>query len=147
MKKYVIDTNCLISFVTDRNTDQQQRMAAVLEAASQLRCTLICPQHVLTEFVFVMDRVYQISKPVIGATIRDFVSMPGIEIRHEIDFSTILTLWPTAVPDFGDAIVAAVCKSIKGSAVITFDTKFKASLRKAGIAVLEGDFSMSAGRE
>ena len=100
MKQYVIDTNGLISFVTDRNTGQQQRMAAILEAASQLRCTLICPQHVLTEFVFVMDRVYQIAKPEISVMIRDFAAMPGVEVLHEIDFSTLLALWPSAVPDF-----------------------------------------------
>ena len=137
MKRYVIDTNALISFVTDRNLAQQDKIAGIFEAASRMKCTLVCPQHVLTEFVFVMDRVYRIAKPEINGMIRDFIAMPGIEVLNEIDFSMLLALWPSTVPDFGDAIVAAVCKSTKGSAVITFDTKFKSALKNAGVAVEE----------
>jgi hypothetical protein len=33
MKKYIIDTNALISFVTDRNPKQQQLMKAIFESA------------------------------------------------------------------------------------------------------------------
>lgn len=58
MKKYIIDTNALISFVTDRNAAQQQVVAPLFEAASRLKCTLVCHQSVVTEFVFVMDKVY-----------------------------------------------------------------------------------------
>uniref|UniRef100_A0A831U9S1 Type II toxin-antitoxin system VapC family toxin n=1 Tax=Geobacter metallireducens TaxID=28232 RepID=A0A831U9S1_GEOME len=135
MKKYIIDTNALISFVTDRNLAQQERIAGVLEEAARLRCTIICPQHVLTEFVFVMDRVYGVAKAEIGAMVGDFIAMPGIEVRHEVDFAGLLALWPASIPDFGDAIVAAVCKSTKGAAVITFDARFMGALKKAGIAV------------
>lgn len=137
MKKYVIDTNALISFVTDRNLSQQERIAGVLEDAARLKCSIVCPQHVLTEFVFVMDRVYGVSKAEIGAMVGDFIAMPGIELRHDVDFASLLALWPASIPDFGDAIVAAVCKSIKGSAVITFDAKFIGTLKKAGLTVRE----------
>jgi hypothetical protein len=36
MKRYVIDTNALISFVTDRNPKQQQIMKTILETTSLL---------------------------------------------------------------------------------------------------------------
>ena len=135
MKKYVLDTSAIISFVTDRNPSQQEKMAGIFEAATLQKYTLICPQHVLTEFVFVMDRVYKVEETEINVMIRDFITMPGIEICHEIDFSTLLAVWPNVIPDFGDAIVGTVCKTIKSSAVITFDAKFTAALKKAGINV------------
>jgi len=135
VKKYVLDTNAVISFVTDRNPTQQQTIAAVFEAAARQKCLLVCPQHVLTEFVFVMDRVYKVEETEIHAMIREFIAMPGIEMIHEIDFSMLLTLWPSAIPDFGDAIVATACKTVKGAAVITFDAKFSTALKKAGIPV------------
>lgn len=134
MKKYIIDTNALISFVTDRNPAQQEKIAGFFADASRLRCALICPQHVLTEFVFVMDRVYQAARPDINAMIRDFIATPGVEVCHEVDFPTLLALWPSVIPDFGDAIVATVCKSIKGSVVITFDARFASALKQARIA-------------
>ena len=52
MKKRVIDTNALISFVTDRNPDQQEKAAAIFEDAARLKATILCPQNVLTEFVY-----------------------------------------------------------------------------------------------
>jgi len=139
VKKYIIDTNALISFVTDRNPAQQKRMAEIFEAAAALKCTVVCPQHVLTEFVFVMDRVYDVAKPHISAMIADFIAMPGIEVRHELDVPALLLLWPAVIPDFGDAIVAAACKSVKGSAVVTFDAKFFKALQAAGISALARD--------
>jgi predicted nucleic acid-binding protein len=62
VRKYVIDTNALISFVTDRNPKQQQRMKELFESASLLKGLILCHSHVLTEFIYVMDRVYRVSK-------------------------------------------------------------------------------------
>ena len=36
MKKYIIDTNALISFVTDRNPAQQRRIGEIFEGAAML---------------------------------------------------------------------------------------------------------------
>nr|MBL0702317.1 hypothetical protein [Desulfobacterales bacterium] len=62
MKKYIIDTNALISFVTDRNQEQQVKVDKLFNDAARLRILVLCPQNVLTEFVYVMDKIYQIPK-------------------------------------------------------------------------------------
>ena len=133
MKRYVIDTNAIISFITDRNPAQQKAVALVFEQASQLKCSIICPQHVLTETVFVMDRVYGVKKEEINNMLSDFVSMPGVDIRHELDMTMLFSLWPAQIQDFGDAIVATTCKMVKGSSVFTFDRSFTSALKKADI--------------
>jgi predicted nucleic-acid-binding protein len=132
VKKYIIDTNVLISFVTDRNPAQQEIVAPLFESASRLKCTLICHQFVLTEFVFVMDKVYGTPKETINSMLRDLVSMPGGEVYQETDFSTLLSYWPAKIMDFGDALLAATAKKIKGAIVVTFDEKFKVALKKLG---------------
>lgn len=136
MKKYIIDTNAIISFVTERNPDQQAIVAPLFEAAARLKCTLICHQFVLTEFVFVMDKVYGVPKETVNAMIRDFISMPGIALHQQTDFSAVLLLWPATITDFGDALLAATAKSIKGATVVTFDQKFKSALKKLGLESL-----------
>ena len=135
MKKYVLDTNALISFVTDRNLVQQEVVAPLFVAASRLKCTLVCHQSILSEFVYVMDKVYQTPKKTINAMVRDLIGMPGVELRHEMDFKTVLTLWPERIPDFGDALVASAGVSIKGAVIVTFDAKFKSALKVLGQAV------------
>ena len=134
MKKYIIDTNALISFVTDRNPEQQKKLAALFESVAQLECQVLCHQHVLTEFVYVMDKVYNVSKRDIKMMIRDFMSLPGIEIVHSLDIESMLAYWPEAIADFGDAVIASLGKNIRGAAVITFDHKLSANLKKLGIS-------------
>lgn len=134
MKKYLIDTNALISFVTDRNLAQQEIVAPLFEAAARLKCTLVCHQFVLTEFVFVMDKVYGTPKETIRAMLRDFIAMPGVELLQETEFKTVLPLWPEIIADFGDALLASAGKSIKGCIVVTFDQKLKTVLKKLGVA-------------
>lgn len=136
MKKYIIDTNALISYVTDRNPAQQEAIAPLFAAAARSKCTLVCHQFVLTEFVFVMDRVYGTGKETISAMLRDFIAMPGVELRQETDFSTLLSLWPSKIADFGDALVAASGMSVKGAIFVTFDEKFKIALKRIGLESL-----------
>jgi predicted nucleic-acid-binding protein len=132
VKKYIIDTNVLISFVTDRNQEQQQKIAPLFESAAHLKAQLLCHQNVLTEFIYVMDRVYHVPKNEIARMIADLVEMPGIEIIHEIDFNTVLSCWPNPIPDFGDAVVASTGKIMKRSIIVTFDQKFINNLKSLG---------------
>jgi predicted nucleic-acid-binding protein len=135
VKKYIIDTNVLISFVTDRNLSQQEIVTPLFAAASRLKCSLICHQFMLTEFVFVMDKVYGTPKETINTMVRDFIAMPGVEVRQETDFNAVLSLWPSSIADFGDALIAATGKAIKGSVIVTFDEKFKSALKRLDLAV------------
>lgn len=133
MKRYIIDTNALISFVTDRNLEQQKMVTPIFEAAARLKCSLICHQSVLSEFVFVMDKVYGLPKERINTMLADFIAMPGVVIEQQTDFKAVLALWPTVVADYGDALVAATAKAVKGGVVVSFDAKFKTALKKMGL--------------
>lgn len=133
MKRYVIDTNALISFVTDRNLEQQQKIAPLFESAAQMKAVILCHQHVLTEFIYVLDRIYQVPKEEIARMIKDLIKMPGIEVIQEVDFETILSWWPDPIPDFGDAIIAATGKARSRAMVVTFDRKFATKLKALGI--------------
>lgn len=137
MKRHaiVIDTNALISFVTDRNKVQQGKIAGLFENAAGLRLSVLCPQNVITEFVYVLDRVYNVPQSIIKDMIDDFVAMPGIEIVHEVNLKILFSYWPDKIQDYGDAIVTSVCKARKGAMIATFDRKFSAALKKLGLSV------------
>jgi predicted nucleic acid-binding protein len=133
LKSLVLDTNALISFVTDRNPKQQAKIGAVVEKAARAEASLLCPQNVLTEFVYVMDRIYGIEPKRIAAMIADFMDLPGVEVVDKIDYTKLFALWPSRIPEYGDAVAAAVCLAHKGSAVMTFDRKLRANLRGARV--------------
>jgi predicted nucleic-acid-binding protein len=135
VKRYIIDTNALISFVTDRNPHQQQRVAEIFKDAAGMKGLVLCPQNVLTEFVYVLDKVYGVPKQDINMMAKDFMAMPGIEMIHEVDFDTVLSYWPESIADFGDAIIASLGKIHKGSIIMTFDLKFINTLKRLGLNV------------
>jgi predicted nucleic-acid-binding protein len=136
MRRYLIDTNALISFVTNRNPEQQRFIAPLFESAAHMKALIFCHQHVLTEFIYVMDRIYQVPKDKIGQMIKDLIEMPGIEIIQDVDFKTITAWWPDPISDFGDALIAAAGKARRGSMVVTFDQKFAIRLKALGIDIL-----------
>jgi len=135
MKKVVIDANVLLSFVTDRNPAQQEKAAALFEAASRMAVRLICPQNVITEFVYVLDKVYHLAKKAIRPMVADLVSQPGLTRDHELDADLVLKWWPEQIDDFGDAIVAAACQMHKPSEVATFDAAMARQLQRIGVGV------------
>ena len=133
MKQYIIDTNALLSFVTDRSPAQQAVMTTIFEQVAAMKAAVLCPQNVIAEFVYVMETVYRQQKSHIRSIIADFIALPGVSIIDRTDFAAVFSLWPEAIDDFGDAIVAACAKSAKGAAVITFDRKFIRSLKAGSI--------------
>lgn len=135
MKRYIIDTNSLISFVTDRNPHQQRRIAQIFQDVARMKGMILGHQNVLTEFIHVMDKVYGVPKEEIKMMVRDFIAMPGIEVIHEVDFDMLLTYWPESIADLGDAIIASLCKTYKGSIILTFDLKFINTLKRLGLKV------------
>jgi len=135
MKKYLIDTNALISFVTDRNLKQQETVSPIFADATHGKCSLACHPYALAEFAFVMEKIYFTDKETIRNIIRDFLSMPGVVVFHNVDISLVLQYWPDTIPDFGDALFAAVAKKEKGYLVVTFDQKFQSSLKRLGLQI------------
>ena len=139
MKRYLIDTNALISFVTDRNPEQQRIVAGLFESAQHLKATILCHQHVLTEFIYVMDRIYHVPKDQISRMVSDLMEMPGIETVQEIDLKASLSFWPDPIQDFDDAVIAASSMNQKGCAIVTFDRRFTANLKSIGLNTYQFD--------
>jgi predicted nucleic acid-binding protein len=138
VKKFLIDTNALISFVTDRNPTQQESVARLFEQAAGARVTVLCPQNVLVEFAYVMDKVYRQPKPLVRRMLIDFIALPGVAVVNDVDFAEVLDLWPEPVADLGDALVVATAREVKRGEVVTFDTDFIREIKGLRIAVWDG---------
>ena len=135
MKHFIFDTNALISFVTDRNPEQQEIVSPLFESVGQLKAGAFVHQHVLTEFIFLLERVYHSPKAEIVEMVSDLISMPGINVIHEIDFAAVLKYWPDQISDFGDAVIASMAIVHKRSSIVTFDKKLSKQLASLGLSV------------
>ena len=63
------------------------------------------------------------------------ISADTTYLRFRSSLITNQGLTPVPLSDFGDAIVASVCRSQKGSFLVTFDRKFINALKKTDLAV------------
>ncbi len=93
--------------MTDRNPNQQEKAALLFESASRLKLSITLHLNVITEFVYVMDKIYDIDRNKISEIISDLLIMPGVNLVCEIDMTSVLAIWPSSISDYGDALLAA----------------------------------------
>jgi len=132
MSSFLVDTNCLISYVTDRNPGQTEKIAEVIEDASNLKCTIYLISNVITEFVYTIQIVYGQDSKFISRILSDLIANPGIEYLHSYNLKLILNLWPNKIKDYGDAVIAAAALELDVQ-ILTFDKDFSKQLARSRI--------------
>lgn len=132
MKSFIIDTNCLLSYVTDRNPRQYECMDKIFKNASNLEQEIIIISNVITEFVYVLQSIYKIKDALVSEMISDLLNNPGITYHHGYFPELIFKYWPYQIRDYGDAVIAASATILK-TPVYTFDKSFAQQLKKQKI--------------
>lgn len=127
MSALLLDTNCLLSYVTDRDLAQQALVNEYFQDAASFRCELSIINSVAMEFVFVLKKIYKQEQQEIAYLPTKLHGLPGVTMVSEAPWSMAVSLWPTPFRDYGDAVLAATASHHRLS-VITFDQHFRASL-------------------
>ena len=133
MTAILLDTNVLISFLTDRNKRQQESASVLFEIAARSEADLMVHQMVLSEMVYVLMNLYEMDSVTVASIVGELLSMPGIQPVEELSWSKVLGLWPERIPDFADACLATVAKQGHLASIATFDRQFVKRLRKERI--------------
>lgn len=134
MKNILIDTNALLSYVTDRNKNQSNKMLDIFDRACKLEFQICIVSNVITEFVFVLQKIYNTKPTLISNILKDMNTMPGVYLHHGFFPETLYSIWPDKIKDYGDAFLAAASIELK-SPLATFDKKFSNQLIKLGCKV------------
>lgn len=134
MKRVVVDTNVIASFLTNRNASQQAKAAALLDAAQGRQVEIVVPQIVLAELLYVLQNLYGVSREETAATLHDLLALPGLQTMDALSWARVLELWPGVLPDFADAALVAICEEARLDAVATFDAAFRRRLPRLKLA-------------
>jgi predicted nucleic-acid-binding protein len=93
---------------------------------------LILHQVALSETVYVLMNIYQVSSKDVAQILEELLEMPGAQPENEISWPTLFDLWPDSVADYGDAALATVARQGRYE-VATFDAKFARKLAQQKI--------------
>jgi predicted nucleic-acid-binding protein len=132
MNSFLMDTNCLISYVTDRNPGQAEKIAEIIENASNLNYKIYIVSNVITEFVYTLQSVYGQDPKFISKMLSDLLTNPGIEYHESYNPGVILNLWPNKIKDYGDAVLASATIELD-IPILTFDKDFSKQLASCKI--------------
>lgn len=128
MTKVLVDTNVVLSFVTDRNHHQQRLAADLFEKAVAGTVELVLHQIALTELVYVLRNLYGRTDSDVAALLRDLLSLPGVTPVDVLAWPRLLDLWPGKIKDFADAALVAVAIEARVDFVATFDRDLRRRL-------------------
>ncbi len=133
MKQVLIDTNVLVSFLTDRNQEQQEHAARLLESAATGQLEVVLHQAVVFELAYVLLNLYGREPAEVRSILEELLALPGVTAVERLPWGEVFDLWPHPFPDLADAALAAACRELRCDEIATFDRRFVRRLRQAGL--------------
>ena len=120
----ILDTNLFLRYLHDGTEKDREKFRKLMEKALQSGTVFFIPSIVVIEMVYVLERVYGLSKARVREMVESLLSLP-VEIENLDVFLKALALYEEENLKFGDALVLAHAR-VKGiKPVYTFDRDFK----------------------
>jgi predicted nucleic-acid-binding protein len=143
-KKICVDTNILLRVLVKDDTGQMETALSVLKNARRLGYELHLLPVALLEVVWVLEKVYRLSRSRIREVVEGIIFTPDLKVAKAQVFLEAIGDYEEKKVKFADALMARWALSEGLSGVVTFDLKhFK---RIEGLAVLSPeDFARDGG--
>lgn len=132
MKRYLVDTNLVVRFLTGEPEGQAARVKDLFAANESGDIRLKLVPLVVAEVVFVLSgKIYGYDRSEIASALIPFVQSPSLDVEDRDELLLALELYRDHTIDFVDACLAATAR-IAGDGVASFDGDFK-KIPKVGL--------------
>lgn len=120
-----LDTNILVRVLTDDDPAQVQAARDLLASDD----TFVVPVTVLLETGWVLEAVYELERPVVADSLRDFLGLPNVGVERPPLIAEALRWYEDGL-DFADAVHLALSQD--ADRLATFDQAFARDAKGRG---------------
>lgn len=125
MKRYLLDTNLIVRFLTGEPEAMAERARALVAANEAGRISLRIVPMVVAEVVFVLTgKHYGRAREEVAGALLGFLESPSLDVVERDTLLRALQLYRDHPIDFVDATLAADAE-LSGTGLATFDQDFR----------------------
>jgi predicted nucleic acid-binding protein len=121
-----LDTNILISYLTQDNPDQGQRAYAILQQIEDGTLHVTTSEAVITEVVHILSSkaLYNVARSVIRTRLAAIIGLRGLHLQYKRTYLRALDIYVETNIDFVDALSVAQMERAKITTILSFDRDF-----------------------
>ncbi len=122
-----VDSDVIIRFLTGDDLKKQKASAALFEHVAQGKKTLVAPDTVIADVVFVLSspRLYRFPRPQTREILTTLLRMANFKVENKHMLIRTLDIYATTTIDFGDAFLAALAIQSRGEGFLySYDHDF-----------------------
>ncbi len=120
----ILHTNLFLRYLHDGTEKDREKFRKLIEKALQNGTVFFIPSIVVIEMVYVLERVYGLSKAQVREMVESLLSLP-VEIENLDVFLKALALYKEENLKFGDALILAYAQVKDIKPIYTFDRDFR----------------------
>lgn len=129
MKKYLLDTNYLLSYLLNDIIDQAEIVEKYFKQAKAEVISITVPLLVFVELDYALAKFYRLEKSHVADKMLLIAKMPYLDIEKREVILTALSLYMDSNFDLIDLLFYSEAK-LEGKELLTFDKKLKKLRRK-----------------
>lgn len=120
-----LDTNIILRYLTEDDKAKAARCEDLFKRTAQGKEPLYTSTLVITEVVWVLEKVYRLSRPDIVSYIQKILNTPHLECDEKDILLTAIGLYQLKNIDFIDAYNAIVMDTKKFDTIYSYDRHFE----------------------
>jgi len=119
----VIDTNLLVRYLTDDESQKAKAVDALLNSAGKGEIKILIPSIVIAELVWVLESFYKMIADDITGLVEAILNTPGVDTQDKSVIKASLKLYRSKKIDLIDAWIIEFTKAKGAKRIYTFDKK------------------------
>jgi predicted nucleic-acid-binding protein len=124
-KRYAIDANVILRFLTRDNEDYWTKAHALMKQMTDGKIVFVCDPVVLSEVVWVLKSFYKLNVDEVKDLVGPIVMAEGFHIPEKDRYLRALALYGVSTSDWGDACLCATALERCEGRVLSFDKGIK----------------------